>query len=192
MVFSLVGEYRDSYTPGIVDSKRASFGSNLRLLRRKAALSQEHLGRILEVRPSQISYWENGHRTLPRSDQVLELAKALNCAVEDFYRGVDAEYERQREQRASYGETNRPEILLARAADVAATLAELLAPAHQDTITSHHVGNVSDSDADTRSAEGVRVPTRPRDRGPTHDPHLRKGRRAHDSAAKAKAPRKER
>lgn len=56
-------------------------GNNLRLLRKKACLTQAELAQRIGSVNSSVSYWEIGQRT-PTPTKILALAAALKCAPE--------------------------------------------------------------------------------------------------------------
>jgi transcriptional regulator with XRE-family HTH domain len=53
-------------------------------LRIKAGLSQADLAKALNITQGAVSQWENSG-TLPRSDKIPELARALKCSIDDLY-----------------------------------------------------------------------------------------------------------
>ena len=56
---------------------------NLRALREKAGLTLRELARLIDEHPSNVSYWERTD-SIPRSDVLLPIAKALGVSVEDL------------------------------------------------------------------------------------------------------------
>ena len=54
-------------------------------LRAKNKLTQEKLSVILNVDRSTIAKWETG-QAMPRADKLQELAKALNCSIDDLFK----------------------------------------------------------------------------------------------------------
>ena len=60
-----------------------SIGENIRLLRISKKMSQEELGKKVNVSASMISYIETGLKPLPLKTGYL-IAKALNCTVDDL------------------------------------------------------------------------------------------------------------
>ena len=63
------------------------FGANVRDLRRKAELSQEALGHVGGLHPTEISRLERGVRE-PRLGTIVKLALALGVAPADLLSGV--------------------------------------------------------------------------------------------------------
>lgn len=57
--------------------------AQLKRLREKAGLTQEQLGQKLGVGQSTVGMWETGER-LPRADKLPELARILNCTIDDL------------------------------------------------------------------------------------------------------------
>lgn len=60
-----------------------SIGENIRLLRISKKMSQEELGKKVNVSASMISYIETGLKPLPLKTGYL-IAKALDCTVDDL------------------------------------------------------------------------------------------------------------
>ena len=56
-------------------------------LRNKNKLTQEQLANILSVDRSTIAKWETGE-AMPRADKLPEIAKALNCTIDDLFEEV--------------------------------------------------------------------------------------------------------
>lgn len=63
--------------------KKMSIGENIRLLRISKKMSQEELGKKVNVSASMISYIETGLKPLPLKTGYL-IAKALDCTVDDL------------------------------------------------------------------------------------------------------------
>lgn len=53
-------------------------------MRRQRGITQAELARHLNVSQANISQWESGD-AMPRADKLPELAKVLNCSIEDLY-----------------------------------------------------------------------------------------------------------
>lgn len=53
-------------------------------IRRQRGITQTELARRLKVSQANISQWENGE-AMPRADKLPEIAKVLNCSIEDLY-----------------------------------------------------------------------------------------------------------
>jgi DNA-binding XRE family transcriptional regulator len=53
-------------------------------VRNSRNMTQEQLARALGVDWRMVSYWETGYRT-PRIETILEIARILNCKVEDLF-----------------------------------------------------------------------------------------------------------
>lgn len=66
----------------------AHFGTNLRRLRRRAALNQEELGRLAALHRTEIGLLENGRR-VPRIDTVVKLAASLEVTPNDLLEGIE-------------------------------------------------------------------------------------------------------
>lgn len=64
------------------------FGSNLRRLRRRAALSQEELGQLAEVHRTEVGLLEHGRR-VPRIDTLIKLAASLEVTPNDLLDGIE-------------------------------------------------------------------------------------------------------
>ena len=52
-------------------------------LRERKKITQEELGAVLKVDRSTISKWETGD-ALPRAEMLPEIAKALDCSIDDL------------------------------------------------------------------------------------------------------------
>ena len=59
---------------------RKNFGKNLKELRAFSGLTQEQLSEKLEVSPTTLSYWENGHNCVT-FETIPKLADALNIPI---------------------------------------------------------------------------------------------------------------
>lgn len=55
--------------------------------RKGLKISQEALGKLLGVSQGAVSQWESGE-SLPRADKLPELAKILNCTVDDLLKST--------------------------------------------------------------------------------------------------------
>lgn len=53
-------------------------------LRESLKLTQEDLAKKLNIGRTSVSMWENGE-AMPRADKLPEIAKVLNCSIEDLY-----------------------------------------------------------------------------------------------------------
>jgi transcriptional regulator with XRE-family HTH domain len=53
-------------------------------MRERAKLKQRELADLLKVERSTIAKWESG-AAYPRASQLPELAKALNCSIDELY-----------------------------------------------------------------------------------------------------------
>lgn len=58
--------------------------NGIQKLRNKANLSQEELASLLSVDRSTIAKWETGS-ALPRADKLPNLAKILNCSIDEIF-----------------------------------------------------------------------------------------------------------
>ncbi|WP_433311053.1 helix-turn-helix domain-containing protein [Micromonospora sp. CA-269861] len=68
-------------------TRRTFSGSKLRARRKAAGLSLRTLGRKLDTEYTNISKWENGHRS-PKALTLLQLAEVLDCQVGDLFEAV--------------------------------------------------------------------------------------------------------
>ena len=59
----------------------------IREKREQKGLRQEDVAQALEVDRSTVAKWETGE-AMPRSDKLPELAKILDCSIDDLYKGV--------------------------------------------------------------------------------------------------------
>lgn len=57
---------------------------NIRLYRERANLKQNELADMLHLTQSAIAKWETGE-AVPRADKLPQLAKILNCSIEDLF-----------------------------------------------------------------------------------------------------------
>jgi len=55
----------------------------IRNRREKAGLSQENIAKGLSVSQQAVAKWENG-KALPRADKLPELARILNCTIDEL------------------------------------------------------------------------------------------------------------
>lgn len=60
----------------------------LRSLRKEKGFTQGELAQMIHVDQTAISQWERGV-TQPRLKNCLQLAKVLNCQIEDIYSATD-------------------------------------------------------------------------------------------------------
>lgn len=58
--------------------------NSIKALRERANLTQIKLAEKLKVKQASVSRWENGD-SFPSADKLPELAKILNCSVDDLY-----------------------------------------------------------------------------------------------------------
>lgn len=58
----------------------------IKAYRKKNNMTQLELSNSLKVDQSAISQWENG-RSRPRADLLPDLAKTLNCSIDDLFEG---------------------------------------------------------------------------------------------------------
>lgn len=58
---------------------------NIKQFREKCGIRQEDIATKLNVDRSTIAKWETGE-AMPRSDKLPELAKILDCSIDDLYR----------------------------------------------------------------------------------------------------------
>lgn len=56
----------------------------IKKLRESLKLTQEDLAKKLHIGRTTVSMWESGD-AMPRADKLPELAKVLNCSIEDLY-----------------------------------------------------------------------------------------------------------
>lgn len=56
----------------------------LTYIRKRLGLKQQELADLLHVERSTIAKWESG-AAYPRASQLPELAKALNCSIDELY-----------------------------------------------------------------------------------------------------------
>lgn len=54
-----------------------------KVLRKKANLTQAQIAEALNIGQSTVSMWESGEN-LPRADKLPQLARLLNCTVDDL------------------------------------------------------------------------------------------------------------
>lgn len=71
----------------------ASFGENVKRLRKTAGLKGKDLAVQVGVKPSVISGWENNRSGLPETPTLFKLAKALKCPIDELLDGVDEQYD---------------------------------------------------------------------------------------------------
>jgi transcriptional regulator with XRE-family HTH domain len=67
---------------------RHKLGTNLRLIREGANLSQEGLMKLSDVHRTQISKYERGE-TEPQAEALAKLSRALRVSAEDLFAGID-------------------------------------------------------------------------------------------------------
>ena len=58
--------------------------NSIQKLRAKNKLTQEKLSEMLNVDRSTIAKWETGE-AMPRADKLPEIAKLLNCTIDDLF-----------------------------------------------------------------------------------------------------------
>ena len=56
---------------------------NIKNIREQAGLTQVEVAKALNVSQSAVAAWETG-RTLPRADKLIDIAKLLNCTIEEL------------------------------------------------------------------------------------------------------------
>lgn len=56
---------------------------NIKNIREQAGLTQVEVAKALNVGQSAVAAWETG-RTLPRADKLIDIAKLLNCTIEEL------------------------------------------------------------------------------------------------------------
>ena len=61
-----------------------NFGENLRLLRKRANLTQEEIANKLNISHQSISKWEN-NISLPTIEYCLPLTEILKCSLDDLF-----------------------------------------------------------------------------------------------------------
>ncbi|MBU5677883.1 helix-turn-helix domain-containing protein [Alkaliphilus sp. MSJ-5] len=59
--------------------------NNIKALRIQSNLTQEDLALKLNISRSTVSMWETGE-SLPRSSKLQELAKILNCSIDELFK----------------------------------------------------------------------------------------------------------
>lgn len=89
----------NNFSVGYLGETVATFGANLRRLRKAAGIRAKDLAAKLPVSRSTVSGWENDKKGLPETPTLLKLAKALNVSVEALLEGVDEAYSAQQEAR---------------------------------------------------------------------------------------------
>ncbi|MDE2904691.1 MAG: LexA family transcriptional regulator [Acidobacteriota bacterium] len=81
-----------------VQSRVLSLGRNIKRLRTVAGLqTQKAFAERLGVPQPQVSDWENDRSPVPEVPNLLKLAKALGCSVDELLAGVDPDYDRIRD-----------------------------------------------------------------------------------------------
>ena len=79
----------------------ATFGGNVRKLRRAVGLKQKDLAAKLDIAKNTMSGLEKEREGfLPGAPMLLRLAKAIGCTVDDLLQDLDAEYEQIKSSRA--------------------------------------------------------------------------------------------
>lgn len=58
--------------------------NNFKRLREQANLTQQNIADTLNIRQSTVAMWESGEQ-FPRADKLPELAKILNCTIDDLF-----------------------------------------------------------------------------------------------------------
>ena len=72
-----------------------SLGTNIRRLRSLAGLrTQTELAELLGVPQSQVAEWEHDRYACLAVSNLIKLAKAFHCSVDDLLAGVDPDYDR--------------------------------------------------------------------------------------------------
>lgn len=71
------------FTSSLYDAHMSTTVSRLRQQRERAGLSLRELARQINEQPSNISFWERSG-TLPRSDVLIAIAKAIGISVEEL------------------------------------------------------------------------------------------------------------
>lgn len=56
---------------------------NIKNIREQAGLTQVEVAKALNVSQSAVAAWETG-QTLPRADKLIDIAKLLNCTIEEL------------------------------------------------------------------------------------------------------------
>lgn len=56
---------------------------NIKNIREQAGLTQAEVAKALNVGQSAVAAWETG-QSLPRADKLLDIAKLLNCTIEEL------------------------------------------------------------------------------------------------------------
>jgi transcriptional regulator with XRE-family HTH domain len=69
------------------DDPRSTFGGNLRSARERAGLTQEALGHVAELHPTEVNRIERGRRN-PGLITIIRLAKALDIPAGDLLVGL--------------------------------------------------------------------------------------------------------
>lgn len=57
----------------------------IRTLRKKAGLTQQELADVLKIDRVAVCKWETGVNR-PRADKLPDIAKALNCKIDDLFK----------------------------------------------------------------------------------------------------------
>lgn len=71
----------------------ATFGENVRRLRKQAGLRANKLAEILNVTPPVVSAWERDRGGLPETPTLLKMAKAFDCSIDELLVGIDPAYD---------------------------------------------------------------------------------------------------
>lgn len=58
--------------------------SKIRNLRENKGLSQENIARELKIKQQAVAKWESGS-ALPRADKLPQLAKILDCTIDELF-----------------------------------------------------------------------------------------------------------
>lgn len=56
---------------------------NIKNIRERVGLTQAEVAKALNVGQSAVAAWETG-RALPRADKLIDIAKLLNCTIEEL------------------------------------------------------------------------------------------------------------
>ena len=65
------------------DKKRGETRLNIKNIREQAGLTQAEVAKALNVGQSAVAAWETG-KALPRADKLIDIAKLLNCTIEEL------------------------------------------------------------------------------------------------------------
>ena len=65
------------------DKKRGETRLNIKNIREQAGLTQAEVAKALNVGQSAVAAWE-ADKALPRADKLINIAKLLNCSIEEL------------------------------------------------------------------------------------------------------------